>query len=468
MMADAFVADAPQITTRTTLLGHGGETAYLGHSDPQAKGLEGSQWLTKVGFMHVRAAGDDGLQSVWPQVIESYRGEPLVTRVESLAVTPADTTASAAVAARVTLRTGQADLIIADGAGDREVAADGTSMRGQLAHISHDEKGLRLAHLVGGTALMHPDVTIKADVAQAIGRITAVDYVKRQITLDPALPATVKPGQELLINTPKHPQVFRIEAIDGAVVTLAYSAILYQSEILSVDAANHSVICSMSPSMLMADRQYYDGATAVDEDQQKSWKVATMKPAYIFMYLHEPVLDWPEIYTLDDFPDSDGDGRRTVTILNWGGGDGSPKIAAQEMEIAFLDEKRQVLFFELPDNPDVVAANNWQWPGSRIMDPESGRWMVNEAGRRWIPNPAGKRNGIVLEGEVQDSDFTDADGDGRRVLQLYHFGVGDSASLTTDVVVRRQDDGSYTISGSTPATATITQPNEKPVTLQNK
>ena len=144
-----------------------------------------------------------------------------------------------------------------------------------------------------------------------------------------------------------------------------------------------------------------------------------------------------------------------MTITNWGGGDGSPAIEKVVVEVAFVDKARQVVYFELPDNPDVVAANGWQWAGNRLMNPEKGRWMINEAGRRWIPNYTGKRNAIVLKGKVRDRDFKDSDKDGRRVVRMYHFGVNDIVSLTTNVVVRRTDDDEYTIEGSTPATATV-------------
>ena len=207
----------------------------------------------------------------------------------------------------------------------------------------------------------------------------------------------------------------------------------------------------MSPNLLMADPHYYDGVTATDETGKHVWRVRGMRPKYIFMYLQEPLQDWRETYDDADFPDADGDGKRTVTITNWGGGDGTPIIEKLVVEVAFVDTARQVAYFKLPDNPDVAAANGWQWAGSRLMDPDKARWMINETGRRWIPNYTGKRNVIVLEGGVRDADFTDTDGDGRRVLRMYHFGPDDSVSLQTHVLVTRQTDGTYRITGSTPA-----------------
>ena len=91
--------------------------------------------------------------------------------------------------------------------------------------------------------------------------------------------------------------------------------------------------------------------------------------------------------------------------------------------------------------------------------------MVNEAGRRWIPNYAGKRNAIALNGEVSDRDFTDTDQDGRRVLRLYHFGVADTVSLTTNVVVRRKPDGTYSAEGSTAGTVKVKLADREPALI---
>ena len=465
MMAGAFRKDLPAVMTRSTLLGHDGALACVGSSNPKAKGHEGSSWMTKVGFLHVREAGAAGLETVWPQVIESYRGAPSVKKTELLPVQPADRTASAPLAVRVELAGGQTDLIMADGHGRRPVVAGTTRMIGRFAHVSHDARGLRLAHLVGGRSLVHADVEIQAQADRFEARIKSVDYLSRQITLDQPLPKTVKAGHELLINAPEHPQVWRIQKVEGAAVTLAHSPVLYQSEIMSVNGEDGSVVCAMNPSLLLADPRFYDGVTAANESMDKSWRVKAMKAKYIFMYLQEPVLDWAELYSLSDFPDADGDGKRTVTITNWGGGDGSPAIERVVVPVAFVDKGRQIVYFELPDNPDVVAANGWQWAGSRLMDPEKGRWMINEAGRRWIPNYAGKRNAIALNGEVSDRDFTDTDQDGRRVLRLYHFGVADTVSLTTNVVVRRKPDGTYSAEGSTAGTVKVKLADREPALI---
>lgn len=455
MMADAYSKELSAVMTRSTLFGHDGASAFVGNTNPTKKGFEGSSWVTKIGMMHVRESGEQGLETVWPQIIESYRGTPLVKKTEMLSVQPQDESALAPIAVRVELVNGQTDLILADGQGDRLVSSATTKMTGHYAYVSHDAKGLRMAHLVGGSSLVHDDVEILATGGQFVARIKSVDYLRRQITLDKPPPKTVKAGHELLINAPEHPQPWRIEKVEGATVTLAYSPVLYQSEITSINEEVGTLVCAMNPGLLLADPDYYNGVTAVNESMSKSWRVDTVKAKYIFMYLQEPVLDWGELYSLKDFPDTDGDGKRTVTITNWGGGDGSPAIEKVVVEVAFVDKARQVVYFELPDNPDVVAANGWQWAGNRLMNPEKGRWMINEAGRRWIPNYTGKRNAIVLKGKVRDRDFKDSDKDGRRVVRMYHFGVNDIVSLTTNVVVRRTDDDEYTIEGSTPATATV-------------
>jgi len=456
MLKEAFVKDAPPLFVRSTLFGHAGDGVFAGDADPKTRGLEGSQYMCTIGFLHVRKAGADGLESVWPQLFEAYRGDrPSIASARLLATTPADDTASAPVAVEVRTSTGQRDLILADGDGRREVKAGTAMLTGSFGIISRDARGLRLAHLVGGTRLSDGGVTITAAHAGYTARIAAVDYRRNRIVLDRPLPANVRAGEELLINAPQHPQVWKTAEVDGERVGLALNAALYQSEILSVDEKRREVICSMNPNLLLADPHYYDGVTATDETGRKRWRVRTMRPRYLFMYLQEPLQDWRETYSDADFPDADGDGRRTVVITRWGGGDGSPAIARLVLDVAFVDEDRQVIYFELPDNPAVVAATGWAWAGSRLMDPEKGRWMINEKGRRWIANYAGKRNAIVLEGAVRDADFTDADRDGRRVLRLYHYGVGDAVSMPSHVYVVRQPDGSYRLDATTPVTVAL-------------
>lgn len=455
MLEGAFKDGLPPLFTRSLLFGHTGDGVFTGDSDPQAKGLEGSQWLCTVGLLHVRRAGDAGLQTVWPQLLESYRGDPLIRAATALPVTPADTTAAAPVALAIETVSGQKDTLLADGDGTREVQAGDMAMVGRFAMVSRDAKGIRLAHLVGGTRLECAGLKIVADRAGYAATITAVDYPRREFTLDQPLPARILNGEEFLTGAPQHPQVWKSVKVEGHTVSHALSAILYQSEILSVDAAAGDIICSMNPNMLLADPHYYDGVTAVAEAGNRSWRVRGMVPKYIWMYLQEPLQDWRETFSDQDFPDADGDGRRTVTISNWGGGDGSPAIEKLVVEVAFVDAQRQVVYFKLPDNPEVVKANGWQWAGSRLMDPAKGRWMSNEVGRRWIPNYTGKQNVIQIEGKVTDGYFTDADKDGRRLLRLYHFGAGDRVTLQSHVCVRRQADGGYTVEGATPATVTL-------------
>jgi len=458
MLQSAFVKDAAPLFVRSTLLGHEGDAVFAGDSDPQAKGLEGSQYLCTIGFLHVQHGGGDGLETVWPQLIEAYRGEePEIVSARLLPATPADASADAPVGVEIRLASGQRDLILSDGHGRREVKVGRATLNGQFGFISYDDQGLRLAHLVGGVLLTDGRLTIRAANPGYAARITAVDYAANHITVDPPLPAGMLDGQELLIGAPTHPQPWKAVKVAGAGVTLALNSVLYQSEILAVDERAGEVICSMNPNMLLADPKYYDGVTASDESGRHAWRVKTICPKYIFMYLQEPLQDWRRPFSDADFPDADGDGRRTVVITNWGGGDGTPARERLTMELAYLDAARQVAYFHLPDDPAVRAANGWQWDsgGNRMRAPEQQRWMINEQGRKFAPNYTGHRNVIVLEGAVRDDDFRDADQDGRRVLRLYHYGVGDAVSVASHVYVARQPDGAFRLEASTPTTVTL-------------
>lgn len=75
------------------------------------------------------------------------------------------------------------------------------------------------------------------------------------------------------------------------------------------------------------------------------------------------------------------------------------------------------------------------------MGPAKSRWMTIESGPKWIPNHTGKQNVIMLDGDVTNKAFTDADQDGGRTLRMCHFGPGDTVQLQTRVYVERQPDG---------------------------
>lgn len=455
MLDQAYRPGQAPVVTRCTLFGHAGEPVFVGSSSPDEHGLENSQWLCTVGFMHVRKQGADGLQTVWPQLIESYRGAPQIKSVAALKAEPAEGSASDPAALAVETVSGQKDILVADGEGGRLVKAGGAAISGRFGFVSRDAKGLRLAHLAGGTTLEEGNLAIAAEAAGFERRVAAVDYAARKVTLDKPLPKEVPAGQEFLIGAPVHPQAWKASAVDGASLTLQYSPLLYQSEILTVDEKAGELVCAMNPNLLLADPNFYDGVTALDETGRRTWRVKSMRPKYIFMYLQESMQDWREVFTDADFADSDGDGKRTATLENWGGGEGSPAIAKLVLEVAFLDKARQVIYFKLPADPAVAAASGWAWAGSRLMDPAKGRWLVNEKGRRWIPNYAGKQNAIALEGEVRDAFFTDADKDGRRVLRMAHFGVGDTVTMQTSVSVTRREDGSFKVAASVPATVKV-------------
>lgn len=454
MLGAAFDEKAPSVQARSRLFGHAGNRVFIGDSDADKPGMENSQWLCTVGFVHVRAASDgDGLQTVWPQLIEGFRGQSLIKEARQVKAAPADVTAAAPVALAVETTTGQRDLLLADGEGSREVKADGATLVGRLGYISSDAAGLRLAHLVGGTKLEKDKLKIEAQSATYAARIVSVDYAVRQTTLDQDAPKALI-GEEILIGASTHPQAWQVVAVEGKTLTLDKSAVLYQSQISAVDEKTGEVLCSINPPFLAADPRYYDGVTATDETGGRAWRVRKVEPRYLWMYLQEPNEEWSEIYSDEDFPDADGDGKRTVVVKNWGGDDVKrrPEI---RVEVAFVDKALQIVYFKLPADEEIVRGSGWNWAGHKYIVGEDNRWLVNEKGRRWKPNFAGRQNVIALEGAVKDSDLADADKDGRRVLRMYHYGVGDTVTMPTSVYVARQTDGTFKVSASTPAQVTV-------------
>ena len=444
------------ITTRLSLFGVQGQKVLVANAYSE-------YYKYNFPFLHVRSdASQDNRVSVYPAIIEPFAGESKISRIRQLPFTQGQRTDVAApVLLEVTTRAGTTDLLYSSLLADQPAASDKVvAVTGKSAFVSTDEKGLRTAKLVGGTQLQTAAVTITTPQAAYKGQIKDVDYVGRSLTIDGKLPESLLKNQWAQIGGGNGVlQTFRIEAVKNkgsqSVITHEKSARYYQSAIISTDDKTNAVTCEIEPPMFGSDTQFINGTTVSNE---KGDKLARVKIEETERWMH---IGWPGYrgshptkITLDDIPDTNNDGKRTLTILPKPGAKPKETEDASQpltIEVLRIDPDGQTFYFKLPDDPNYQQGG---WPYNF-------RQMVNEAGvdiyRALYP---GSSYRWVLEG-MKPSDFTDADGDGLTKLAAYLYGPGDRFELDTYVHLTRQDNGDYLVEANTPFTLALTAGNAR-------
>jgi hypothetical protein len=310
MLGADYDEAAPRRYTRVSLLGQGGNTLLTG--SPYSQGY---QYLFP--FLYVQLRGEEpGRESVFPSIIEAYQGEPTVVSKKLLPIEGNETDAQRAVAVEVQTRNGFTDICFADGRPEKTRTVSGKhKMSGEFAYLSRDANGLRAATLVGGSVLQSDGISIQAETGKRAAKIIAVDYDKRQITLDIALPEVLI-GQEARLFNDDHHTSYTIEKIQNengrAVVTFTRTALMARSKIEKVEADKVTLTTMPFAGHGVANRAA--GWTATNEAHDKFWKTQT---------------GWNEMYrfagapvAMPDFTDADGDGRATVEMYDYGTGDG--------------------------------------------------------------------------------------------------------------------------------------------------
>ena len=122
------------------------------------------------------------------------------------------------------------------------------------------------------------------------------------------------------------------------------------------------------------------------------------------------------------------------------------------------DPENFTFYFKMPENADYQTGG-WQF---------ANRQLVNEDGsKRWWATYPGTVNAWKIEdkaGATLDS-FPDSNGDGKRKIQAYVFGAGDTFSVKTFVHVLRAADG-YEVRANAPCTVTL--PGKAPIRITEK
>ncbi|MBU0607804.1 MAG: hypothetical protein KKI08_07935, partial [Armatimonadetes bacterium] len=264
----------------------------------------------------------DGRQFV--AVWQPYVGQPFIEKIERLKASagpgaqgapPAD---FGVVAVRVTLTGGQVDTFLYDFSSDTPYKCGDIEFQGSFGYWSEQDGKLRCAHLVNGTKLLKGGVGIAQAAPALRARITGIDLTDNIVTLDRKLPVGEElKGRMLFLRGGAHRTAWRIAEVlpPGDKVRLECNSIIFRSRIDGLSDDGLSVATELAPPIEQTrgiKPGYYDGALVTDEAQRARFRVARVEGGKV-------VLDRPA--KLNDFADSDGDGRRMLFIYDHGEGD---------------------------------------------------------------------------------------------------------------------------------------------------
>ena len=333
-LGENYHETSPRAYTRLHLLGTGGQRAL--RADLDAAKLPG-----RLACLMVRQQGEN-LQSVFPAIIEPYRGAPFVVSARSLSVTNNETDARRAVAVEVVTTNGHTDVCFADGRPDKvrqvsllrqayggqagvSVQGGGSAagkqfldtrnltpeiqirISGEFAYLSTDTNGLRQASLTGGTLLESPAIQIAVSECERLGKVVRVDYPSKTLWIDSAWPAACAGRPFEIGNTGRFTSYTSATVAPedrGTRIVVTEGADLYRSPVKSVvPGARRVNVALTSPGMTGLPR----GWTASNEQVARTWKVIDAQETGFT--LNEPVFD-------DNFEPA-----RTIRLWEYGVGD---------------------------------------------------------------------------------------------------------------------------------------------------
>jgi hypothetical protein len=218
--------------------------------------------------------GGKEMESAFVALHEPYTGEPFIAGRRLLEVKKNDADARKAVAVEVKLKSGRTDVLFSDGYPEKTREFGGIEASGEFACYSTDTGGVRLASLTGGTLLKAPGIEIKAAAREYTGKVTASDYLKKQMTIDAAWPAACAGGVFEIGTTNRTTSYTLASAKPGdksAVLTVTEGADYYRSQIVSLDEKEGIVETVVVPTLGKAaglDKDF----TASNEARTKFWR----------------------------------------------------------------------------------------------------------------------------------------------------------------------------------------------------
>jgi hypothetical protein len=210
----------------------------------------------------LKKEADGPLATQVANIMEMYRGEPVIKSVRPLTVSGSDEADFSAYGLVVELMNGRVDTILAsaDSATTR-TAPGGFEFAGRFGLFSEENGELKHISLLDGTLLMRDGIGISIDHSEYRGRITATDRKACSITVTPAPP---NPGALIdkyvyIVNEHRRlaQKVVQVETVDdGVVLHLEFDPLVGIGRVSGYDAA---FVKSDTPFHLRGMR-YYHGA----------------------------------------------------------------------------------------------------------------------------------------------------------------------------------------------------------------
>ena len=224
----------------------------------------GSPYEMKWVLLHREGAMP--VQSRFLNVMELYRGEPVLKTVRALSIKPPNDGNTTAVACVVELSSGRIDTIfLAPDAGALCIADGGFRFSGRFGLHSLEKDGRERFALIGGTELTRNGKGIKQESGEYRGEIKEVDRATETITVAPA-PANsgALVGKYIFITNPNRRLAYKV--LEAEKTTSGIRLRLeYDSKVGTGKVSGHADyrVTSATPFRLRGYR-YYHGARLVN------------------------------------------------------------------------------------------------------------------------------------------------------------------------------------------------------------
>jgi len=268
-----------------------------------------------------RTTGADPLSTRFLEVIEAYRGEPLIAEVRPLPMVASGAAAEHAIACQVVAGDRVDTIVQCDDPDVLVRTQDGIAMQGELGIWSEEGGRVKRVFLVRGTRIERQGGdAFTAPSKEYRGEIISVDFRRRKIVVSPGIAPEPLAGRYARITNPQGNDVTHsIESArgvpGGVELTLRWDPRIGEGPVKEIhdDGVTSAVT-------LLFGGLYFRGKTLSNEDHSRTYKIHGVKDsrAYIHGEAH-PGLDKGALSR--DFADRDGDGIARFLIYDYGVGD---------------------------------------------------------------------------------------------------------------------------------------------------
>lgn len=267
-----YDSSSPRKFLKLTLFNTRGQRVLRARSTCHARHYVMDHVFVQRRFTPATSPGAD----VFTAIIEPYAGNPVISEKQALPIADNDPGVTRAVAVAVKTRNGHRDILFDDGAPQKIRAFADMRVAAASLFYSTDKNGLRLVAMGGGRLLETPILKIATDRQSFVGRILAVNYRKKQITINRVWPQSAV-GAVFTIRAPGRKTSYTIRAVKtadfGSVITVTQGADYYRSMIEKQEG--NTLTCRLNAPMGMKPG-LTRGLTAFNDAMTKHWHVDYM------------------------------------------------------------------------------------------------------------------------------------------------------------------------------------------------